>query len=313
MLVACGTLASAPPTATEVPASQADIRLSISLDTVYYAVGGETTEEIFNSVSANGPDIEGELVSGLTEAESSYNCEFLDHITYCELQSVDIELRLIVTLPRHSTPQALSDLQLSRWQDFVDRVAVHEQKHVDIYKDGMETLKNKFETYSEEFLDCNSLESSLSSAWKSEMTLIGQEQNAFHLEEEQLFQQLKKPLQVQIDQYETEWNELESKQDSLALEKAALELKIDDLDRLAQSCKEQMDAIQAQYPDLVLPSSTFDEYERLRTEWNRLNNLRNGMIDQVNAIIPQYNRTIEESKRLVEQMNRLVDELNWLH
>jgi predicted secreted Zn-dependent protease len=63
----------------------ADIDLTISMDTVYYDVSGVTTEEIFDSIRANGPDydvgIESKFASGLTHAEPSYQLEFLDKAT----------------------------------------------------------------------------------------------------------------------------------------------------------------------------------------------------------------------------------------
>ena len=106
--------------------------------------------------------------------------------------------------------------------------------------------------------------------------------------------------------------QLQYKLDSLSSERDALILKIDDIERSAQPYKAQMDAIQAQYPALVLPSGTFDEYERLRAEWNRLNDLHNGLVTQVNALGQQYNRTTEDFNRLIEQINQLIDELAWL-
>lgn len=299
-----------------VSARQADIRLTISLDTVYYMVSGETTEEIFNSVEANGPDIgaltKGRIASGLTKVESSYKTEFSDYGTYCEFQSADINMRLVVTLPQHSTPQALGDLQLSRWNDFVEGVAIHEQKHVDIYNDGMEAFKKRLESFPEKWPDCDSLDSSLALAWESERTLTEQEQDAFHLAEEQRSQHLRNPLRTQIDQGKSELEELQYKLDSLSLEIDAHRLEIDDIERLAQPYEDQMNAIKDQYPDLVLPPDVFDEYELLLAEWNRLNDQRNGVVTQLNALVGRHKQTADEYNRLAEQINQLNEELAWL-
>lgn len=306
----------APTPAANLPEHRSDIRLTISRDTVYYLVSGETTKEIFDSVEANGPDYgvvtKGRFASGLTEVEPSYKWEFLDYATYCELKSVDINVRLVVTLPKHTTPQALSDLQLSRWKDFADGVAVHEQNHVDIYIDRIEAFKKELESFPEKFLDCDSLESSLVLAWESEWILAEQEQDAFHLTEEQLSQHLRQPVQMQIDQNESDLGQLQYKLDSLSSEINALILNIDDIERSTLPYEARMDAIQDQYPDLVLPSVIFDEYEGLRAELERLINLQNEVVNHENDLVQQYNRTTEEFNRLTEQTNQLIDELTWL-
>lgn len=72
-----GTAESNKNTGTARPdAQRATIRLTTSLDTVYYPVIGETTQEIFASMEANAPDSEavakGRFAAGLTDAESSY-------------------------------------------------------------------------------------------------------------------------------------------------------------------------------------------------------------------------------------------------
>ncbi len=319
ILTSCGAPAPAlpaPKPTANLPAHRADIRLTISRDTVYYAVSGETTKEIFNSVEANGPDYEavtkGRFASGLTNIEQSYKSEFVAYGAYCELQFVDINVRLVVTLPKHTTPQTLSDLQLSRWKDFADGVAVHEQNHVDIYINRSEALKNKLEGFPEKFSDCDSLESSLSLAWESEWSLAEQEQDAFHLAEEQLSHRLKKPLQMQIDQNESDLDQLQYKLDSLSSERDALILTIDDIERSTLPYEARMDAIQDQYPNLVLPPVTFDEYEGLRAKLNKLINLHNGAVNRENDLVQQYNRITEEFNRLTEQTNQLLDELVWL-
>ena len=122
---------------TNVLAHGATVRLTTSRDTVYYLVTGATTQEIFDSLEANGPDTGQELgerfTSGLAEAESSYQIELLDDGESCEVQSVAINLKLVVTLPQHSNPSSLSNLQLRRWRQYVRQVATHEQHHVDIH------------------------------------------------------------------------------------------------------------------------------------------------------------------------------------
>ena len=305
--------------ATPMPISSAHretVRLTSSLDTVYYVVSGESTKEIFDSMKANALEskttAKGSFAMGLTEALSSYEYEFLDRGSYCELQSADINMRMVVTLPRHSNTQALSDLQLSRWREYENRVGVHEQTHVDIHIDGFEGFKERIESFPEKFPDCDSLKSRIASAWELEQALNEREQDAFHLSEEQLSQSLKEPIQMQIDRNEAEMNQLQYKLDALSFEKDELSLNLEDIEHAAQPYKAQMDAIRLQYPELIVPPEVYDVYEGLSAEWNRLDGLRNEIVANVNDVVQSHNQTVAEFNRITEVTNALIDELPWL-
>ena len=301
-----------PSTHTPVPPS---VRLTHSLNTVYYPITGTTTRDIFDSVEANGPDLgqvlEGRFTSGLTESESSYEIEFLNHGESCELQSVVISLDLVVTLPEHSDPSSLSGLQLRRWQDFAEGVAVHEQTHVDIFIEGTEAFKNGVEHLPERFSDCDALKASVSPIWELESIVTDQKQERFHESEELLSQRLRGPVQQHIDDNELELAELQDELTRVSSEIDELELQIDGIDGSMQPYDARIAAIEDQYPDLVLPSDTFDEYERLQEEWNGLNDLRNGFVTQVNALVERHNRIIEDFNQLTKQTNQLIEELAW--
>ena len=110
---------------------------------------------------ANGPDseleVEGWFTVGLTKSDRSYNFEFLDFGAYCELRSADISLRFVVTLPVHQDTSTLSELQLTRWQNLAEGVAIHEQRHVDIHTERIESFENRLGNLPEKFSDCDSL------------------------------------------------------------------------------------------------------------------------------------------------------------
>ncbi len=271
---------------------------------------------MFDSVEANGPDYEivpkGRFTAGLTEAESSYEYEFLDTGDYCEVRSVDINLGLIVTLPEHSNTLALSDLLLSRWQGFKNGVAVHEQKHVDIHIERIEAFKKRLESFPEKFPDCETLKSNVTSAWELERILDGQEQEAFHESEEQLSQRLRTPVQQQIDDNALASAAYQDELTRIALEIEGLKVQVADFDELMLPYDAEMTAIRDQYPDLVLPPDTFDRYEVLLAERNRLNDLRNAVVTHQNTLAQEHNRIIEEINQLTEQTNQLIEELAWL-
>ena len=292
------------------------VRLDYALETIHYPVTGTTTREIFDSVEANGPDLDeefqGHLTAGLAESDSSYEIKFLDYGEYCELQSALISLNLIVTLPQHSSPSSLSDLQSSRWEDFADGVAVHEQHHVDIHVERAEAFKDSVEHLSETFSDCDALEARVTSIWDRESLLNDQQQEAFHQSEEQFSQRLRGPVQQQIDDSRLQLDEYQDELTLVSSEIEELEVQIDDIEMAMQPYDAQMTAIQDRYPDLVLPPDTFDEYERLRAERNGLNDLRDGVVTRVNTLVQQHNQTIEKLNQLTEQTNQLIDGLAWL-
>ncbi len=306
----------APDSGTPTQTTPRGVRLIRSLATVYYQVSGTTTQDIFDSVKANGPvfgeETQGHFTSGLTESNSSYRVEFLDRGESCDLQSVTINLDFIVTLPEYSDPSSLSDLQPGRWQDFAEAVAVHEQTHVDIYEEGIEVFRSGVESLPETFPDCRALEAHVSSVWDLESTLTDQKQEGFHESEARLSESLRGPVQQLIDANELELAELQADLNELSSATDDLKVQIDDLEVSMQPYDAGIAAIKEQYPDLVLPSETFDEYERLFEELNRLNDLRNGVIIRMNGLIEQQNRTVEEFNTLTKETNQLIDDLVWL-
>ena len=191
-----------------------DVSLVQSLDTDYYLVTGTTTRDIFDSVKANGPDAgtlaKGHFTSGLTESAASYSYGFIDQGESCELQDVEVELGLVVTLPRHSDSASLSTVQLGRWQEFVEGVRVHEQTDVDIYIEGIEAFEQRVRGLPQEFTTCEDLEASLSTAWETEQALTGSNQEAFHQSEEQRSLELRGPVQQHIDDNKLAMADLDS-------------------------------------------------------------------------------------------------------
>ncbi|MFC1872837.1 hypothetical protein ACFLYV_03880 [Chloroflexota bacterium] len=131
--------------------------------------------------------------------------------------------------------------------------------------------------------------------------------------ERQLSQIITQPLRTRIDQNMMELEQLQQKLDSLSSERGALNLEIDDIERSILPYQDQMDAIQNRYPSLVLPPAIFDEYEELRTETNKLIDLRNEVANSVNDLNQQYNQIVEEFNLMTDQTNQLNEELAWLY
>jgi len=319
LLVVCVALVSACVQTTEPISntlSQIDISLIKSLDTVYYQVTGQTTQDIFASMEMSGPKVDDladdRFAAGLTELQSTYSYEFAERRSDCSLQSVTINISLLVTLPQHSTPELLSQSQLIKWRAYVESVAAHEQKHVDIhvarYEAFQETIDNAPVTYS----DCDLLQSYLGSAWETESALDDQQQQDFHDSEKVRLKELNAPLQTRIDINQVKLDEFQARLTEFDQQIAVID---DDVARLVapmSTYKSPIDAIRLQYPDLVLPPDIYDDYSSLLSEWNLLNDERNQLITDRNDLVQQRHFIVGQFNLLSEETNQLNDELVWV-
>ncbi|PZC46636.1 MAG: putative secreted Zn-dependent protease [Chloroflexi bacterium] len=302
------------PTAT-LAASGVVVNISTSFETVYYTVNGQTTEEIFDSVRTNGPEAEvadGHFAAGLTENAVSFQYAFQDGPGYCQIESVNISLDLTVTLPRHAAESSLSAIQSGHWRDFEARIAVHEQRHVDIHLQRIAIFKTHVESLPVRAADCNTLENTLTLAWRDEKVINDQAQDAFHQEEALESEAVRTPLLNQISQHLAERDRLQVEIDSVSLELERLRSEITNLGQQTQPLTERIADIQAAYPDLTLPPDVFTEYSALQDSYNAINDQRDFLVDRLNSLVNQHNKNVAEFNRLTALANTLTEDLNWL-
>lgn len=308
---------SQPTAVPTVPQSASGIAVNIStsFDTVYYNVNGQTAEEIFSSVRANGPEVEvsdGHFAAGLTENAVSFQYAFQEGPGYCDIHSVDISLDLTVTLPRHAAESSLPAIQLGRWREFEARIDVHEQRHVDIHLQRIAIFKTQVEVLPTRAADCNTLENTLTLAWRDEKVVNDRAQDAFHQEEALWSEAVRGPLRTQISQHLAERDRLQVEISSVTLELESLRNEIDDLRQEGQPLADRMAGIQAIYPDLTLPPDVFAEYSQLQESLSAISDQRNFLVDRLNALVIQHNENVAEFNRLTALANTLTEDLNWL-
>ena len=303
-------------TPTPTPLPTPSVQLKQTLDTVYYLVTGTTTKAIFDSIERNGPDLveagPWHFASGQTESNASLESQGLDYGEFCVLQSAEINLDLIVTLPQHSNPSSLSNLLIKRWQAFAEGVAAHEQTHVDIYIERIESLLARLEDFSERFSDCDSLEAQLHSIQDEERLVIDRQQEAFHESEVRLSEGVRQPAKQRIDDNKLKLAEYQVELDRLTSDIEVLKIEIADFETAMERYDAIIATIKKQYPTLVLPSGTLAQYIRLVDGRNSLSCLRSEVATNVNPVIEQYGRIVEDHIRLTEQTNQLIDRLPWL-
>ncbi len=299
----------APPTATPAPS----IVFSSTVSTVYYDVFGLTTDEIFDSIDANGPRLENdELGLGL----ASWNYSGLDWrvragLNNCGIGSVNLSVDFVVTLPRLVDFDDVSAAIQRRWEDLAAEVAAHEQRHVDIVFEGVENLEQKLRSIQPQ-ASCPALDSRIEALWSEQLILIDEAQETFHAEDEARLQLLRGPFtnqleanSAQLDAWESQLRSLDAE---LANDAARLEIIEVDLEILAG----ELGVITDTYPGGALPPAIYDQFEGLSQNYN-------GKLAQFNDLVEQYNATLAIRESLAGQhevlrieTNSIRDQIAWL-
>jgi predicted secreted Zn-dependent protease len=237
------------------------------VSTRYYPVRGTTTAAIFAAIDGNGlVDTSGQRAAGVTTAEWKLTSDDVDaRAVPCVFPSLTVALNLVVTLPRHGTPDALpADLQ-GRWERFAARVAAHEQRHVDIYLEGAKAMKARLEG-ARTAVSCADLEKAIDAQWRAAQADIERAQTEFHTQDETTARSEREALQTRLDGTRAQLEPLDA-------ELRRLDTELTDLRRRAEGGRADL---VAQHNTLVGRRGTLAE------EHNRLVADANGLIDALN-------------------------------
>lgn len=319
LLVVSVTLVTACVQTTETTlngTSPVKVKFSQSLETVHYSVTGQSTQDIFASLEANGPKVDDlvddRFAAGLTELQSGYSYRFADSGSACTLQTVDIDISLVVTLPQHSAPELLSQIQLANWREYVQSIADHEQEHVDIHVEIFESLQETIQGAPVTYSNCDAVQFYLESTWDNGKDLDARRQQGFHDSEEVRLQVLNAPLQRRIDGNKVRLDEYKEMLADYNKELVFADRELATLNSSMATYDSQIQAIRGQYPGLVLPPDIYREYQNLLSDWNALNDQRNQVITERNQLVEGNNEAVSEFNRLSEETGRLHDDLAWV-
>jgi len=258
-LTACSSPSPAPP--------RQPVRVETSVSTRYYPVRGTTTAAIFAAIGANGlADTSGQRAVGVTSAEWKLTSGDVDaRAVPCVFPSLTVTLHLVVTLPRHETPDDLSADLRDRWERFVARITAHEQRHADIYLDGAKAMQARLETM-RTAVSCADLEKAIDTAWRAQQAAIERAQAEFHAADETTARSEREALQTRLDGARAELEPVDA-------EIRRLDTELTDLRR-------QVDAGRA---DLATQHNALTGRRRaLAEEYNRLAADTNGLVDALN-------------------------------
>ena len=310
-VVACGGSNHPVPAVADAPPDPERIQLKTTVSRQFYAVRGITTDAIFDYIGQYGPsDDKGQRGSGLTTSRWSYVWKGALNRSACGIDSITINLDLVVTLPQHAEPNALPAAIKTSWDQFAAGVNDHEQRHVDIYLDGAKGMKAQIAAITTK-PSCDDLEKEIATVWSGQQTQIDAQQQLFHASEDARLQLKRAPLQVQIDANRSRLTALT--RDLRALD-ATVQGLLSDASTLSgqiETLKSQLDQLDAMYPG-GLPGSVLQAYESLRKQYNDLIARYNSLVDQYNAGLERRTAVSSQYDELQNATNSLVDSYNWM-
>jgi len=286
------------------------IKLESGLATSYYDVQGLTTEDIFRYIEQNGPTLEdGTRGSGITSVVWAYDWTGSQDGGGCRIDSMTIRADISVLLPRHANEANLPPNLRQNWQEYEDGVAIHEQRHVDIYLEGADGIKTVMSEIGRQ-KDCKVLEGKVETVWSDEQRRINGLQQNFHHDEDLRLAAKRQPLEAQIQANRTKLTTMQGQISSLERQISSLKNELVSLDAQLDSVEAQIDQISDQFPG-VLPETVRSRLEALVIERNELLGSYNTRVDVHNKALSDRAALIASYDPLLAATNALVEDYNW--
>jgi predicted secreted Zn-dependent protease len=308
LLAACSG-GSAPPTPTPEP-EQEVVQLQTNLSTTSYRVQGSTTEAIFSYIERNGPtDGIGKRGSGITSVVWGYEWTGEEKTGSCRIKAMTVKAEMTVTLPEHADEASLGPGILTNWRSYTAGVAQHEQRHVDIYLEGAEVIKERMEAIGS-LPSCRELEQTIDRIWKEEQERINELQELFHVEEDLRLEASRGPLEAKINANRDELASIQRRINQLDTRLTEVRAEIAGLDTQVENVDAQIRQINEQFPG-ALPAGVRQRMEELVQQRNDLTSRYNQRVDEHNSALAQRGELARTHASLVEITNELVEEFNW--
>jgi predicted secreted Zn-dependent protease len=283
------------------------IRLDTKTSTSFYVVYGKTSQEILSFMTRYGPTTsDGERGLGIARPQVSLTWQPETHAASCIIDSMTISINVDVTLPHLAQQELLAPRLSQLWDELLSGIARHEQRHVDIYFEGMRQIRSELIGLQPRN-NCAALEASVQGIWNQGLDRIQAAQDRFHDSEDARINNQKSSLKSQYESKDTRIAELRREIDVLDANIRSLETEMASLSNQAAPLQSQIEAIKAQYPDLVLPPAVAQLYESLRGPYNSILSQYEAAINQRRTLLSRRDGLAVEHDGLVEERNDLVD------
>jgi predicted secreted Zn-dependent protease/uncharacterized protein YukE len=309
--VAAATVTSVPtPLATVAPAADR-IKVAATTGRQYYTVYGSNSDELLSYVENYGPvDDKGVRGTGVTLYKTSLNWDSNRDPRACAIATMTIQVDLQVVLPILDSKTSLDVALGSYWVKFAAGVAAHEQRHVDIYLQGADAIREKMLAI-QPTLGCTALESAVNDVWSSQHTLTDQEQERFHAAERTRIEAARAPLKSQLDADRNRLDVLSAQVSGLDSSLGTLSAQLDQLKGLLDTVKTQITAVEDKYQTTTAPPDVYQQYQTLLAQYNNLIPAYNALVDQLNRQVSQRAALVAQSDDLRDQSKALADQYNW--
>jgi predicted secreted Zn-dependent protease len=279
------------------------VRLTTSVEAVYYEVRGFTVEEIMDSVKANIPQRkeileeypDGKFVGGFVASRPHMKWEMMEDFS-CRIKSVELHTDFIVHLPMHANLADLSPTPSERVEVWMEKVKAHEQKHVDIYLEGMNSLQSAIRRLPWVARDCDTLGTGIEQLTKTQALIDKEQQEEFHRTEAAEIKRRVQPLRDKLAELERRYEQFDAERD-------LDESRIAEVEIQQKPISGKIADIKPTYPSGV-PSTIYQDYLGYVAEYNRLNELHN-------SFVGEHNRLGTLMNELTSEMNRLIEEIKW--
>ncbi len=309
--VAAATATVAPPPATAVAPAADRIKVAATTAKQYYTVYGSTSDELLSYVENYGPiDDKGVRGTGVTLYTTNLTWDSNRDPRACAIATMTIQVDLKVVLPTLDSRTSLDAVLGSYWAKFAAGVATHEQRHVDIYLQGADAIRQKMLAI-QPTLGCTALESAVNDVWSTQHMLTDQEQDRFHAAERARIEAARAPLKSQLDADRTRLDALSAQVAGLDSSLGTLSAQLDQLKGLLDAVKTQVTAFEDKYQTTPAPSDVYQQYQTLLAQYNNLIPAYNALVDQLNRQVSQRAALVAESDGLRDQSKALADQYNW--
>ena len=285
-----------------VAAGTPSVRATTDLTNQYYVVHGTTAKEMFASIRRQrlGEAI-GRSASGLTKATLSSSAQIASSGSdFCRVESVELELTLEVTLPRHAAIDSLDPATRRQWRFYAETVREHEAEHVEIEKLGLREVQEMLERVlaagelAAASNDCGHL---VEEVLAHQRTVTSQRHDVFHRDEAGLVDSWRREARTEIAVVDEE-------RAAYADDIAFFDDAIEGIRAERAALEQELSAIVTEF-GVRVPEPAYSEAKVLEAASRKL-------VDEINGYIEERNALVADHRALGETRRRLVGELMWI-
>lgn len=128
--------------ATLVAAQSAAAKPAFTTKYTYYAVGGDSVEDIYRAMLSRGPRVNGAKAYAATTATSSQDGR-LRQAKSCQIEDYRLKIDFVIKLPKIKNEKILPSSDRNRWTQFSAFLKKHEETHRSIWLDCAADLDRK--------------------------------------------------------------------------------------------------------------------------------------------------------------------------